>query len=420
MKFSAQTFGVAGAVFFLALFVLGTAFVSTVEPQDFQKVPIILRASEVLPKEAVSGPNYTVKETVRSDGFIITYEIKSQYGLLKVESTELLLKRVAELRALSKIDELKKTDVYLKAAKSAALGPVKAAAGVVTDPVGTTKGIVSGVGNFFTKAYDAVTSSDPDKDKAVKSILGQAAFKREFAFQFGVDPYTSFEPLQKALNDLAWTAAVGGLTVKAAFMAIPGVTGTVVGWTGTAETMRNLVRDKTPPELEKINRESLRNMGVDDDLANLFLSGTSYSPQEKTFLVGALASMTGVSGRRIFIQLAAMDCEESVALFMRVRAQLMAQYFDKIRDVDFFVSAAGVPVLMTKNGVIVGIFPLDYVAWTSGFAQKGMSVSSAIERIPGIKGKEFWITGTVDSVARRAMEDRRWKVEEKVGDRLLK
>jgi hypothetical protein len=49
-----------------------------------------------------------------------------------------------------------------------------------------------------------------------------------------------------------------------------------------------------------------------------------------------------------------------------------------------------------------------------------MSVSSAIERIPGIKGKEIWITGTVDPVARKALEEGGWKVEEKVGGRLLK
>jgi hypothetical protein len=202
-------------------------------------------------------------------------------------------------------------------------------------------------------------------------------------------------------------------------MAIPGGVGAVVGYSGTADTMRNLVRDKTPPELEKINRQSLRSMGVDDGLANLFLSSTSYGPREKTFLVGALASMTGVSDRKIFVRLATMDCEEEVALFMRVRAELMAQYFKKMKSVDRFVSAAGVPLLLTKDRRIVGIFPLDYVAWTAGFAQKEMEVSSAIEKMQGIKGKELWIGGTVDPVARGALEAKGWKVEEKVAERLL-
>jgi len=401
-------------------FLGGTVFVSTAESQEFQKVPIILRASEVLPRDLLSGPNYTVRETVRNDGFVNLYELDTQYGSLKVESTALLLKRINELRALSKIEDLKGTDVYLQAAKKAALGPVRTATGLVTDPLGTTTGVVSGIGNFFGKAGDAVTSSSPDKDKALNSILGQSAFKREFAYQFGIDPYTSYEPLQKALNDLAWTSAVGGLTAKAAFMAIPGGVGVVVGYSGTADTMRNLVRDKTPPELDKMNRASLHDMNVVDPLAGMFLLSTSYDPQEKTLLVGALASMTGVKDRGIFVEFAAIDCEEPVALFMRVRAEMMGQYFEKTRNVDRFVSAGGVPVLLAKSGVIVGIFPLDHVAWSAGFARKEMSVSDAIDRMQGIKGKELWIGGTVDPVARKVLEDKGWKVEDRVAGRLLK
>jgi hypothetical protein len=159
---------------------------------------------------------------------------------------------------------------------------------------------------------------------------------------------------------------------------------------------------------------------VEAGLADLFLSSTSYDPQEKTMLVGALAGMTGVTNRRIFVELAARDCEESVALFMRVRAQMMGQYFEKTKNVDRFISAGGVPLLLTKSGVIVGIFPLDHVAWSASFAQKGMSVSDAIDKMQGIKGKEFWITGTVDPMARSALENRGWKVEDRVAEKLLK
>jgi len=404
----------------VAMCLWGTVFAPAAISQDLQRAPIILRASAVLPGDLLSGPNYTVREMVRNDGFVNVYEIDTQYGPLKIESTVLLLKRINELRALSKIEELKGTDVYLKAAKNAALGPVRTATGVVTDPLGTASGIVTGIGNFFGKAGDAITSSSPDKDKTLNSILGQSAFKRELAYQFGIDPYTSYEPLQKALNDLAWTSAVDGLTAKAAFMAIPGAVGVVVGYSGTADTTRTLVRDKTPPELDKMNRARLHDMNVVDPLAGMFLSSTSYDPQEKTLLVGALAGMTGVKDREIFVESAAIDCEESVALFMRVRAEMMGQYFEKTGNVDRFVSAGGVPVLLTKNGVILGIFPLDHVAWTAGFAKKEMGVSDAIQKMPGVKGKELWVTGTIDPVARKALEDGGWKVEDRVAEKLLK
>ncbi len=203
-------------------------------------------------------------------------------------------------------------------------------------------------------------------------------------------------------------------------MAIPGVAGTVVGFTGTAGTLKALVRDKTPAELGRINRESLWGMGIDEGLADYFTSSPSYDPQEQTLLVGALASMTGVKNRSIFVEAAAAADEEPVANFMRVRAQTMALYHEKYRSIDRFVDANGVPLFLTKNGVIVGIFPLDHVAWTAPFAQKATKVSAAIQQMPGVKGKEFWITGTVDPVARKTLEDRGWKVEDKVEARLLK
>ena len=111
--------------------------------------------------------------------------------------------------------------------------------------------------------------------------------------------------------------------------------------------------------------------------------------------------MTGVADRKYYIETAVGAHEESVAVFLRVRAQLMNLYQEKTNSVARFVSAGGVPLMLTKTGVIVGVFPLDYVGWTVDFAQKETAISNAIEAMPGIKGKELWITGTVDPLARR-------------------
>jgi hypothetical protein len=47
-------------------------------------------------------------------------------------------------------------------------------------------------------------------------------------------------------------------------------------------------------------------------------------------------------------------------------------------------------------------------------------VSESIKRLAGVTGKELWIEGTVDTVARKALEDRGWKVEDKVRNKLFK
>ena len=253
----------------------------------------------MLPRELLSGQNYTVRETVKSDGLVNVYEVDTQYGNIKVESTVLLLKRINELRALVKIEALQGTDVYLNAFKAATLQPVKTAEGLVTNPVGTATGIATGIGQFFSNIESAVTSTSPHKDNLVDSLSGQASYKREFAHQFGVDPYSSYEPLQKALNDLSWTAAAGGLTVKAALAAIPGAAVAVVSYTGTAGSLKALVNEKTPGELATINQNKLNEMGVPSPIVQAFMQNATFNPHEQTLLVGAAGGHDRCGGSEV-------------------------------------------------------------------------------------------------------------------------
>ncbi|MGA2401308.1 MAG: hypothetical protein ABSG91_06330 [Syntrophobacteraceae bacterium] len=402
----------------MVLALCGSVFASPVFSEEFQRVPVVLQASDVLPGELIRGTNYAVRTTVISDGFINTYDLDTTYGPLKVESTALLLKRIGELKALAQIDQLKKTDVYMNAFRQVAGGPIKTAEGLVQDPSGTVSNITSGIGRLFSNVGSAVTSDSAYKGNLLDSASGQASYKRQYAAQFGVDPYTSYEPLQKALNDLAWAAAAGGLTVKAAFIAIPGGAGLAVGVAGSSDTLTGLLSDKTPAELASINQSSLAGMGVSDASIQAFMHNTNFDPYEQTLLVSALGSMTGVKDRAIYIDKAAAAFEEPVAVFLRTRAQLTNLYNDKTHSVQRFVNANGVPVILTNKGKIIAIFPLDYIAWTPNFARKAEAVGTAIKQMRGISGKEFWVTGTVNPIARKALEAKGWKVEERAREKL--
>lgn len=395
-----------------------SAFVSTARSEGFQHVPVALRASDVLPGQLLHGANYSVRATVISDGFINTYYLDTNYGPLRVESTALLLKRIGELNALARIEQLKKTDIYMNALKQVAAGPLRTAKGLAQDPSGTVANVGSGIGQFFSNVGNAAVSESAYKSRLVNSASGQASFKRKYAAEFGVDPYSSYEPLQRALNDLSWTAAAGGLTVKAAFMAIPGGAGFAVGAMGSADTAKGLLSEKTPVELESINRNSLAAMGVSNASIQAFLQNTLYDPYEQTLLVSALSSMKDVRDRGRYIDKAAAASEESVAVFLRVRAQLLSLYNDKTHSVKGFLDADGVPVLLTNNGRIVAIFPLDYILWTRNFARKLQTVAAALKQVPGISGKEFWVTGKMTPIARKALETNGWKVEERVQEKL--
>jgi hypothetical protein len=386
---------------------------------EVQKVPITLKAPEVVPKDVMKGSNYQIEQKVINDGFVNTYRLTTDYGPLKVEGTSLLMERTNELKALSHMEEVEQTDTFAEALKKGATAPVRTAKGLVTHPVDTVSGIASGVGNWFEDIGNAITSDDPHQEGALSAAIGYAAAKRKFAYEYGINPYTRYEPVQDKLNKMARAAVVGGLTPKVAFALIKKPVGTVLKVTATADTMRQLVRDKSPAEMDEINAEKLKAMGVEDSLAKDFLKNPHFDPQEETLLVGELEAMKNVKDRKNFIKMAAVAHDYRIARYLRERAQMTAIYHKKIAPVERIIAVQGVPLLQRKDGVIVVLAPLDHVAWTKRLWLKQSKGSETFNVLPGFSGKEVWITGAFDPVARKALEIQGWKVKEDFASKFL-
>lgn len=272
--------------------------------------PIILNASEVLPKDLLAGSNYRIEQTVKNDGFINTYKLSTNYGPLTVESTALLLMRINELNALEHMEKLKGTKVFGEALKKGAMAPLGAVKGLLTEPGDTVKGVATGIGRWFSDIGRSITSDDPNQESVLKTAIGFAGSKRKFAYEYGIDPYTDFEPVQKRLGEIASAGVAGGLTMNMAFGAIKKPAGKALKAMGTTHKMKQLVRDQSPAELEKINRNKLKSMGIPDSLSNEFLNNPYYNPLEKTLLVGHLDSMRGIRGRDIFIAAASPNLSQ--------------------------------------------------------------------------------------------------------------
>ena len=402
------------------LILCGAIFGGEVSSQEFRKTPITLKASDVLPQGLLKGPNYSIKDTVRSDGLVNTYELETKYGPGSVESTVFVLKRINELKAIDAMEQLQGTDTFTKAAQAAATGPLATAKDLVIDPVGTAKSIGSGIGRFINNVGQAISSDSPDQPGIAKAALGQAANKRAFAYEFKVDPYSSYKPLQESLDKVAWTATAGSLTVKAAFSAIPGGAGVAVSITGTSDSFRSLVRDNTPAGLIEINRQKLTGMGISKPVIDTYMGNKYYSPFEQTLLVGELDSMSGVKGRDFFIAAASRASEESVAVYMRATAQLVALFNKNVAPVERFVGAGRLVFLKTKDGRMIGVFPIDNVAWTANLAEREKELSQEIRKMKGVRSKELWFGGAVDRAARQALEARGWKVVDGFAEKVFK
>ena len=388
--------------------------------KEYFQPPITLKAKDVLPSDLLQGENYKVQDNVKNDGLVNTYQVTTDDGLLTVESTAELLIRITELKALVIMEEMDRKKVFGDALVAGVKAPVKGAVELVKSPIETSKNIVKGTGRFLSNVGSSIFSDDPDQDNVVKVALGYDAAKRQFAFEFGIDPYTDYDPVVDRLGEIARAAVAGGLTPKAAMAAISHDVVLAMQISGTAYGMMQLVRDNPPNKLQKINKEKLEKMGVETSLADAFLDNYRFNPQEETLLVGELDTMKGVKGIDIFISQANLATEETIALSYRIRAQMMAGYHANVAPADRIRNIDGVIVLQRKDGTLVLLAPADYVFWTKKLEERVKSFENQISKMTDISGKELWITGQLDTSARAKFESDGWKVTENANDILLK
>ncbi len=407
-------------VMFLAITIGATISLSAEEIPPFQKLPITLSAAKTLPADLQKGANFQVDDGITNDGLINTYYLQTDYGKLKIVSDGLYLERINELRALEHMEQLEQTKEFGEALKKGAMAPVSAVKSLATEPVDTVKAIGSGISNWVSDIGNAAVSDDPNQAGVFSTAIGYAAAKRAFAYEYGINPYTDFQPVQDKLGEIARVNVAGGLTPKIAFGLIKKPVGTVLKVTAMADSMKKMARDKSPEELDDINQEKLKKMGVSDDVSKRLLRNYNYDPQEKTLLVGALDAMQGVAQRDLVILSASHAQDKSVARYLRAQAQMMLGYHQNILPAKTILSINGGLALQNNKGAIIGLSPYDYAAWTSTLDRKEKMTTEKLKSMSGVTGKELWIAGRIAHPARTAIESRGWVVKDKVRAQLIK
>lgn len=364
--------------------------------------------SALLPEQLLHNESYKLDETARVYRGVAVFEMYGDYGPATLVGREGVLERIDELAAIKKLQAMKNSEVYKSALKSSAQKPVEIAKNLVDEPKEALRDIGRGLGSFFSDIGYSIVSDDPNQENVAKTAIGFAAAKRQLAYGLGISPYSTFKPLQDELSEVAWTAVGGGLTVSMGFRAIGGAGGSLLATSGTAESMRGLVRDNSPRALQNINYEKLLAMGVEEPLAEVMLNNFNYDPENETRLIGALASMEGVAGRALFIQRAALQDQPYNARLMREWAELFADYHRNVQRVKAIIVSRTAPQLVLADATTVALFPADYITAGPGFARRNAENIASLRSLGYVPG-EAWVTGKIDPAVRQGLLDSGWQ-----------
>lgn len=374
------------------------------------ETPPVFSARRVLPKSLRTSPYYTVEDRVGLDHFQYVFKLNTHWGPFTVQGFDLLRLRAHEMAATAKLDAVLGGTAFAKSAGKTALKPLNTARDLVTAPRKTLRNTVRGVGHVFADIKSSWKATDPHRAGLIASITGGAAARRRLAYDFGVDPHTSFPPLSAELTRLATASAVGDTAANAGLSFVTGGAGIAISVGGTSSSLRQALRNKTTADLEYAGRQELHAMGVKKPLLDAFYRNPNLSPTDKAIIVEALQSLGPATNRSLFIASASRVKTAAMGFTWRHQAELIAAYAKRIAPVEGFVRLGGMPMLKTARG-IVGILPADYLYWAPSLAAL-IQKANQERKAGGLKGRaRLWLVGRTSRDAAAHLRALGWSVE---------
>jgi hypothetical protein len=382
----------------LAMTIIAVIGIAASQAGQYEQPPSF-SASQVVPSNLLKSPYYTVDNRVGLDNYQYVFTVNTRWGTFRIDGTTLLRVRAREMEATAKLAEIDTAGTVVDAAGRTALKPLGTAKGLLTAPGKTISDTFKGVGNLFGGMQAAMEATDPRKEGIIASVSGGADARRKIAFDLGVDPYTSFTPLDDELTRLATANAIGGTSVNVGLGFVTGGVGIAISATSTSQKLREALRDKTAAQLEQTGREFLAAMGVTGAPVNALYANAYLTPTDKAVIVVALKTLgnVSVSGREIYVETAAQAKSVEMAFHYRRQSELIVKYNDKVAPVRGFIRAGRAPMIETGRGT-VSILPVDYLYW-----------SAPLESLAAGGRGEMWITGraSVRATAQLVAQDGR-------------
>ncbi len=298
----------------------------------------------------------------------------------------------------------------MKALGQAAFAPIQFGASLITNPIGTIKGSMTGVANMLDRAGSGLANNDAGRDPFFESLLGVSDTQRQLAVELGVDPYSDFPPLADRLKQMAGAMAGGKLPVKVGLSLVPGGVGIAVSSVSTIDSVKDTLRDKTAAQVISEVRGNLQSLGVSDEACNHLFRNRNYTPADLLLMSRALVRIKA-SNTEIYISHAAAAAARDEAFYQRRRVELLAARRGELGGIDTFFQTKGQVLTLTPGNVVVAAFPFDDFAWTETPQRAFNGATADLRQGDTAKSPRVFATsGEVTPTATAELQKLGWKV----------
>ncbi len=376
------------------------------------ETPGVLIASDVLPPELKWGKNYSVRGVTdttvdaSTKGFTHQFEVTSIYGNFDAFCIDMVRKRAHEINVIAVLQDIKKTRKFSKAVKKARKGLYNKAVDLILDPVDTITGVPKGGWRFIAQSGEMIKGGPEGREGGHEEALAEFfKLKCRYAYKLGVDVYSRNKKLQQELNSISLAGFASGegtslLFTKAGksaegLMLKDARDLKIITRSPFLDEIDKVLLENTPDELEKINREKLKQIVEEDYVIEGFLNHSDYSPRNKTIIVHALTKMDGIKNRDSFIKQALLVDNAEIAFIYEDMVEMIYDYHKNVKPVVEILPVSKMVAIYTSDQAIIAALPIDNLYWTEVtdlFVSRLLQLSESEDRsvtqvIMGISGK---------------------------------
>ncbi|UCD51388.1 MAG: hypothetical protein JSW27_01910, partial [Phycisphaerales bacterium] len=354
----------------------------------------VFRASDILPREAIEGPNYGIADAVSVEAYQYVFTVDSGFGQLTAKGRDVLNLRLRELKSIDAAKKLAKDPLLVNGILGPLENTARGAELFISQPLETLGRVPKGFGLMVSQFLDPA-------DRRAGSLE-----RRKLAAELDCDPETRNPVLKKLLDDMSLQYGGGGLLTKAAMSFVPGLS-----LLPTTAEMKETIASNPPSAINDQIRKELEMAGVEKTLRSRFCKSKAFTAVQRLLVMYEFRALEDVPGRETLIEATTHADTESEALSTIRGGEMIVDLGKRkmIRELTF----VGLPMAVLGDGTHVIICPYDYITNTEELIQ---GVNAYRTSHPQVK-TVLATTGDASAAARRTLEAARIEiVEERLVD----
>lgn len=420
----------------LAVFAINAAAARSPAQPTTEAEPVMATAALVDGRAPLRGTGYTVAPRTQVRDFMGRFEVESDLGPIQAVGVEELSERLAELPAARRIQSLERSELFGKALANSVRATGGAVVRVVTRPAETLTALPAGIGRSLVSASrrlvgaansvgdaarrerrNPAVADAPGEDEGqaeaadakgepvtdfAKELAGVNKARRDIAKDLGIDPYTRNPLLAERLEQLAWAAVAGGLSVDLALSAVPRGARDALG---TVSQVDQLAWDLAPADIRRQLERRLKERGHTGFDAREFLRNPAFSPSDQLRFVEALQALGSYRGEAEVLALATGVPGPRHARFLQRQLDALVKENAGCALAAIEVDGALAWAVCVDSSVLLPL-PVDHLAWTAPLAEALQSASE-----DGATRHRLLVTGSSSELARTRLRALGWQVE---------